>query len=127
MDASITTSPTSAPATLPVLDDAGYAALARSTGVVLVDFTAAWCGPCRALEPVLHQLDATYRGRVRIVSVDVDRSPMLAQRLRVVSMPTLVLLRDGQEVGRIVGARALRFLAGALDRALAGEVAITGP
>jgi thioredoxin 1 len=96
-------------------------------GVTLVDFTAAHCGPCRQLAPVLDALALEYKGRARIVAIDVDEDPHLAELYRVRAMPTLVVLRDGHEVGRVVGARPRAFVAGVLDRALSGDVAITCP
>ncbi|HVK76632.1 MAG TPA: thioredoxin family protein [Kofleriaceae bacterium] len=114
-------------ALLPVVDDAGFLAATAGPGLVLIDFFAAWCGPCHAMAPVLAQLADSHRGRARVIAVDVDTSRALAQQFRVVSMPTLVLWRDGREVGRIVGARPARFISGAVARALAGEVAVTGP
>jgi thioredoxin 1 len=95
-------------------------------GVLLVDFTAAWCAPCQRLTPILAELRAAYAGRARIVAVDVDAEPAVAQAFRVTSMPTMVLVRDGRDVGRIVGLRKREVVAGALDRALAGASAITG-
>lgn len=95
--------------------------------VTLYDFTARWCGPCRQLAPVLAALERDYAGRVEVVAIDVDDDPIRAQQFAVRSMPTLVLVRDGREVGRVVGARPRGFLAGVLDRALAGDVAITAP
>lgn len=96
-------------------------------GVVLVDFGAERCAPCRAMEPLLEALADEYRGRVAIYALDCDREPAVAASFQVRSMPTLVLLRDGREVGRVVGARPRAFVAGVLDRALAGDVAITCP
>lgn len=95
-------------------------------GVTLLDFTAPWCGPCHALAPMLGELAAAYAGRARIAAIDVQDHPAIAQAFRVTSMPTLVLVRDGREVGRLVGLRARKVIVGALDRALAGDVAITG-
>jgi len=95
-------------------------------GVTLIDFTAAWCGPCKQLAPILKELAAEYTGRARVVAIDVADEPALAQAFRVTAMPTLVLVRDGHEVGRMVGLRPKKTVAGALDRALAGHVAITG-
>jgi thioredoxin 1 len=110
-----------------------YRALATSpdmqdlpeTGVHILDFTARWCGPCKALAPTLAAIERDYR--VPVVAIDVDDDPVTAQRFDVRSMPTLVFWRDGREVGRIVGARPKAFVAGVLDRALRGDVAITCP
>jgi thioredoxin 1 len=110
---------------IPQIDLATFHTL--RAGVTLVDFTAAWCAPCRVLGLVLDALVDDYAGRARFVAVDVDREPALAQRFNVRSMPTLVLLRDGHEVGRVVGSRPRAFVAGVLDRALAGDVAIAAP
>ncbi|MGE0399696.1 MAG: thioredoxin family protein [Kofleriaceae bacterium] len=95
--------------------------------ITALEFTAAWCGPCKHMEPVLHALGKEYAGRVEIVAVDVDHEQAMAQRYNVRSMPTLVLLRDGREVGRTVGSRNRAFIAGMFDRALAGDVAIAAP
>jgi thioredoxin 1 len=96
-------------------------------GVLAIDFTAAWCGPCKVMKPVLAALAAEYAGRARIVAIDVDHEQLVAQQYNVRAMPTLVLLRDGHEVGRIVGSRPRAFVAGVLDRAIAGDVAIAAP
>jgi len=112
---------------LPTIDLAGADALARASGITLLDFGAERCPPCRAMLPMLAALADEYRGRVRIAAVDCDRDPAIAERFLVRSMPTLVVVRDGREVGRVVGQRPRAFVAGVLDRALAGDVAIAGP
>lgn len=109
------------------LDTSSLDAAVRASGVLLLDFTAAWCGPCRTMQPVLEALATAYAGRVHVAAIDVDHEPALAQRFDVRSMPTLVILRHGREVGRIVGSRPRQFVAGVLDRALAGDVAIAAP
>jgi len=96
-------------------------------GVTLIDFTAKWCGPCRVMKPTLASLGTEYAGRVRMLEIDVDDEQVLAQQFDVRSMPTFVLVRDGKEVGRVVGSRPRAFLAGMLDRALSGDVAIASP
>ena len=113
---------------IPHLDHAGFAALdTRRIPVTLIDFTARWCPPCRVIEKVLGVLADEYRGRVQIVAVDVNDEPALAEQFAVRAMPTLVIRRGEHEVGRIVGSRPRAFVAGVLDRVLAGEVALAAP
>jgi thioredoxin 1 len=111
---------------IPHLDHAAFESL-DPTPVTLIDFTARWCPPCRVLDKVLDVLDDEYRGRVQIVAVDVNDEPVLAERFNVRAMPTMVIRRGDREVGRIVGSRPRAFVAGVLDRALAGDVAIASP
>ena len=71
---------------------------------VLVDFWAPWCGPCRAVAPVLEQLDSEYAGRLKIVKMNVDENGEIAGALGVRSIPTLVVFREGKAVQGAVGA-----------------------
>ena len=73
---------------------------------VLVDFWAPWCAPCLALAPVLAQIAREHAGRVKVVKVDADRAMALAARYAARSIPLLVIIRDGREVDRVVGAQS---------------------
>ena len=75
----------------------------RAAGRVLVDFTAAWCPPCRALSPVLERLAEQSQGTIAVGSVDADACPSLAGRYGVRGLPTLIVFADGREVARRVG------------------------
>jgi thioredoxin 1 len=77
----------------------------RSELPVLVDFWGTWCGPCHTVAPVLEQIAAEQAGRLRVAKLDVDDSPRTAQQLGVLSIPTLILFRGGQEHGRVIGAQ----------------------
>jgi thioredoxin 1 len=89
----------------------------EAEGPVLVDFTAAWCPPCRVMEPILADL-AAERADLRVVRVDVDDNQETAARYGVLSMPTFMLFRDGAPVLTLVGARPRRRLEADLAAAL---------
>jgi len=88
--------------------------------VVLVDFWAPWCGPCRMLEPVIDAVASTYDGRVKVVKVNTDEEAELAREHGVRSIPCVVLFKDGQEVSRLVGFRPETAFVEAIDNARAG-------
>jgi thioredoxin 2 len=93
--------------TLPWVVDADRDTFADETTAsvpVVVDYWAAWCGPCRMISPVLEKLAEEHAGHLKVVKVDVDANPELAAQADARSIPLLVVLRDGQERDRIVGA-----------------------
>ena len=85
---------------------------------VLVDFWATWCGPCRMIAPVIEEVAAEFDGRAVVGEVDVDEEPGLAQRFGVMSIPTLIVLKDGKVVEQAVGARGQAEIAAMIRRHL---------
>ncbi len=83
---------------------------------VLLDFTADWCGPCRALHPTLEELASEYAGQVRVAQVDVDENADLARQYDVRGIPALFLVKDGQTVDEVVGLQSKADLKTMLDR-----------
>ena len=88
-----------------ILDDATFAEEVKgSAEPILVDFWAEWCGPCKVIAPMLEQVATEQAGKLRIAKLNVDDSPVTAQDFQVMSIPTLILFKDGELQGRRVGA-----------------------
>ncbi|MFW5819612.1 MAG: thioredoxin, partial [Desulfovermiculus sp.] len=87
-------------------------------GVTLLDFSAAWCGPCKALEPVIGQLTEDYADRAVIKKIDIDHNRDLAVQMGIQSVPTLIVFKDGQEKQRLIGMQSKDVLQKSLDAAL---------
>ncbi|MEZ5144469.1 MAG: thioredoxin [Acidimicrobiales bacterium] len=72
---------------------------------VLVDFWAEWCGPCKMIAPILDEIAVEQAGKLRIAKLNVDDNPNVARRFGVMSIPTMIVFRDGQEAARLIGAK----------------------
>lgn len=114
---------------LPWTVDADAATFPRAVAAdvpVLVDFWAAWCAPCRMVSPLVERIGRDYAGRLKVVKLDTDAAPEVAARYQAMSIPLLVLLRDGREVARLIGAHPDADLRAWLDGQLAGAAAASG-
>ena len=85
------------------LTDANFEVTINKNPIILVDFWAGWCGPCRALAPTIEELAKELAGKVLVAKLDVDENPATAEKFQVYSIPTVVLIKDSSEVDRIVG------------------------
>jgi thioredoxin 1 len=105
-------------ANLPAVTDSSFKQdVLESDGAVLVDFWATWCGPCRVLHPVLEEINAE-RDDITVLSLDIDENPQTAAQYEVLSVPTMILFKDGQMAGKMVGAMPKRKLLQQLEPAL---------
>ena len=101
-------------------DDSFDAVVGESTLPVLMDVWAPWCGPCRQIAPVVEQLSRELAGRLKVVKVNSDTAPGVAQRHGISSIPTLLLYRDGTEADRMIGAVPAPQLRAWVERSIQG-------
>lgn len=85
---------------------------------LLLDCWAPWCGPCRAVAPILDQLAAESQGRYRIAKLNVDENPQTASRYQIASIPTMLIFKDGEVIDRIIGAQPKQAIAERLNRVM---------
>ena len=103
-------------------DSASFEAEIKASVPVLIDFWAPWCGPCKWVEPVIEEATRDNAGRLKVVKVNVDEAPQVATRFEVRGIPTLVVMRDGQEVDPYAGAPSKPDLVAWLEHHLAERV-----
>ena len=89
----------------------------KGKGLVLVDLWASWCGPCRMLAPVIDELSEELKGRVIVGKLNIDDYTEFAIGLGVMSIPTLILFKDGEEAGRMIGVQPKQAILDMIDRA----------
>lgn len=103
-----------------VTTDAFETEVLKSEVPVLVDFTATWCGPCKAVAPALEDLALEYEGEVLIVKVDIDADPKLAENYNVQGVPTFLMMQDGEVKERFSGAQSRGMISSVIERVLGG-------
>ncbi len=90
----------------------------NSSGLVMIDFWAVWCGPCRMIAPTVEELAKEYAGKVKVVKLNTDENPDIASRYKIMGIPTLMFFKSGQKVDQIVGAVPKTQLKSKLDALL---------
>ena len=102
------------------ITDADFdAEVLKSDIPVLVDFWASWCGPCKQMLPVLEELEAEYEGKVKVVKVNIDEAPETPGKFNVMSIPTFIIFKGGEQVTSFVGVKSKEDMATELDAVLA--------
>lgn len=89
-----------------------------SDGVALVDFYADWCGPCRMMEPIIHELAVEMEGKAKIAKLDIEAAQKVTANFDVTSIPTIIIFKNGKEVQRIVGVKDKAALLAMLQKTL---------
>ena len=106
--------------TLPAFTESNFQQeVANAKTPVLVDFGASWCGPCRALAPIVEELAKEYSGRLKVGTVDIDQAPALASQFGIMSVPTLIFFKGGQTKDKVIGLKPKADLKARIEKVLA--------
>ena len=93
----------------------------KSESPVLVDFWAAWCAPCRIVDPIVHELAGEYSQKIKVGKLNVDENPNISQTYSVMSIPTIMLFKNGQPVKSVIGAQSKENFKKAIDEVLSAS------
>jgi thioredoxin 1 len=104
-----------------VTDDSFEAEVIQSDRMVIVDFWATWCGPCKMIAPILEEVASEYEDQVKVAKLDVDSNNRTAGKYGIMSIPSLLFFRNGEEVDRVIGAIPKSQLMARLERVLAPQ------
>jgi thioredoxin 1 len=96
--------------------DADFDKIVQENPIALIDFWASWCGPCKALAPVIEELAKEYVGKIFVGKLNVDENPGTAERFQVYSIPTVIVMKNGKEADRIVGLYARNYIENVLKK-----------
>ncbi|NMF67241.1 thioredoxin [Brasilonema octagenarum UFV-E1] len=100
------------------IQDSDFDNLLTSSGLVVVDYTASWCGPCKLISPFIDELAEKYEGRAKVVKVDLDHNKENAKKYNIKSIPAVLIFKDGEEVERLVGKASYETFSQALEKYL---------
>ncbi len=100
------------------VQDTEFEQLIKDESIVVVDFTATWCGPCKKISPLMEQLATDYEGRAKITKVDVDQNKTVAKQFGIRSIPAVLVFKSGELVETLVGMNPYEKFTGALDKHL---------
>lgn len=104
---------------LKVEESSWDAQVMKSPGLVMVDFWAVWCGPCQMVAPIVDELAVEYKDKIKVMKLNTDENPEIAGKYQVMSIPTILIFKNGQPVERLVGAVPKRKFKEVLDSLLA--------
>ena len=90
----------------------------NAKGLVMVDFWAVWCGPCQMVAPIVGELAEEYAGQLKVLKLNTDDNPEIATKFHVMSIPSLIFFKDGQQIDKLVGAQSKQKFKETIDRLL---------